>query len=254
MAGSAPRSRWLRCLPGAARSRTSSADVSERNTSCGPVATDRTQHLTVLVGEDTFTHVCELANGTVLAPGQVVPLLSEADLNGWCSTAPTGSSPSRRSGRSPVRCGGRSKCAIGTASIPRAVMNRPLAATWTTSDRTAKAARRRWRTGGSDAGPTTDTATSATRTLPPATSTCPTTVRHRRPLPDLRSSKGQVVRRASRSHVVAVTPRCCSSRFWTFSVGVRGSSSTTSTYRGSMWPAMRDRQNSTTTAGSIAAP
>jgi hypothetical protein len=36
--------------------------------------------LTVLVGADTLKTVCELANGTVIAPGQVVPLLSEADL------------------------------------------------------------------------------------------------------------------------------------------------------------------------------
>ena len=36
--------------------------------------------LTVLVGEETLARVCELATGTVIAPGQVVPLLSEADL------------------------------------------------------------------------------------------------------------------------------------------------------------------------------
>ena len=36
--------------------------------------------LTVLVGADTPEGVCELGNGTVIAPGQVVPLLSEADL------------------------------------------------------------------------------------------------------------------------------------------------------------------------------
>ena len=36
--------------------------------------------LTVLVGEQTLARVCELATGTVIAPGQVVPLLSEADL------------------------------------------------------------------------------------------------------------------------------------------------------------------------------
>ncbi len=36
--------------------------------------------ITVLVGETSFTHLCELAEGTVIAPGQVVPLLSEADI------------------------------------------------------------------------------------------------------------------------------------------------------------------------------
>jgi hypothetical protein len=36
--------------------------------------------LTVLVGEETLARVCELSTGTVIAPGQVVPLLSEADM------------------------------------------------------------------------------------------------------------------------------------------------------------------------------
>ncbi len=36
--------------------------------------------ITVLVGEQSLARVCELATGTVIAPGQVVPLLSDADL------------------------------------------------------------------------------------------------------------------------------------------------------------------------------
>jgi hypothetical protein len=36
--------------------------------------------ITILVGDTSFTHTCELAEGTVIAPGQVVPLLSEADI------------------------------------------------------------------------------------------------------------------------------------------------------------------------------
>jgi hypothetical protein len=36
--------------------------------------------ITVLVGETSFAHVCELSAGTVIAPGQIVPLLSQADL------------------------------------------------------------------------------------------------------------------------------------------------------------------------------
>ena len=36
--------------------------------------------ITILTGHESFARVCELADGTVLAPGQVVPLLSEADL------------------------------------------------------------------------------------------------------------------------------------------------------------------------------
>ena len=36
--------------------------------------------LTILVGANTLAHLCELANGHVVAPGQLVPLLSEADI------------------------------------------------------------------------------------------------------------------------------------------------------------------------------
>jgi Domain of unknown function (DUF222) len=36
--------------------------------------------ITVLVGESSFAHVCELSQGTVIAPGQVVPLLTQADI------------------------------------------------------------------------------------------------------------------------------------------------------------------------------
>ena len=36
--------------------------------------------ITVLVGETSFAHLCELAAGTVIAPGQVVPLLTDADI------------------------------------------------------------------------------------------------------------------------------------------------------------------------------
>ena len=36
--------------------------------------------VTVLVGETTLGRICELSTGTVVAPGQVVPLLRDADL------------------------------------------------------------------------------------------------------------------------------------------------------------------------------
>ena len=36
--------------------------------------------ITILAGEATFAHLCELAAGTVIAPGQIVPLLSEAEI------------------------------------------------------------------------------------------------------------------------------------------------------------------------------
>jgi hypothetical protein len=36
--------------------------------------------ITVLLGHDSFTEVCELAAGTVVAPGQIVPHLGDADI------------------------------------------------------------------------------------------------------------------------------------------------------------------------------
>jgi len=35
---------------------------------------------TVLVGEQSFSHLCELANGTVLTPTELLPMLTAADL------------------------------------------------------------------------------------------------------------------------------------------------------------------------------
>ncbi len=36
--------------------------------------------LTVLVGDESLRHICQLASGTVIAPGLIVPLLADADL------------------------------------------------------------------------------------------------------------------------------------------------------------------------------
>jgi hypothetical protein len=36
--------------------------------------------ITIVAGEDTFARTCELADGTVIAPGQVVPYLCEGDI------------------------------------------------------------------------------------------------------------------------------------------------------------------------------
>lgn len=36
--------------------------------------------ISVLCGETSFTRMCELANGTVVTPGQIVPLLADADI------------------------------------------------------------------------------------------------------------------------------------------------------------------------------
>jgi hypothetical protein len=45
--------------------------------------------VTVLIGDDSFTRLCELADGTVLTPGQIVPLLGTADLESILFDGPT---------------------------------------------------------------------------------------------------------------------------------------------------------------------
>jgi hypothetical protein len=44
--------------------------------------------ISVLVGETTFAHTCELAAGTVLTPGEIVPLLGDADIERIIFEAP----------------------------------------------------------------------------------------------------------------------------------------------------------------------
>ncbi|HEY1118567.1 MAG TPA: DUF222 domain-containing protein, partial [Acidimicrobiales bacterium] len=44
--------------------------------------------VTVLVGEETLARLCELSDGTVLTPGEVLPILRDVDVDGSCSTAP----------------------------------------------------------------------------------------------------------------------------------------------------------------------
>jgi hypothetical protein len=54
--------------------------MAERSRTSKPGGLRPRPLITILVGETSFAHVCELAAGTVIAPGQVVPLLSQADL------------------------------------------------------------------------------------------------------------------------------------------------------------------------------
>ncbi|MEJ7720373.1 MAG: HNH endonuclease signature motif containing protein [Ilumatobacteraceae bacterium] len=44
--------------------------------------------ISVLVGETMFAHTCELAAGTVLTPGEIVPLLGDADIERIIFEAP----------------------------------------------------------------------------------------------------------------------------------------------------------------------
>jgi hypothetical protein len=45
--------------------------------------------LVIHLGDDTFRHVCELADGTVIAPGQIVPYLADTDLETILFDGPT---------------------------------------------------------------------------------------------------------------------------------------------------------------------
>jgi Domain of unknown function (DUF222) len=45
--------------------------------------------ITVLVGDQSFTRLCELADGTVITPGQVVPLLGVAEMESILFDGPT---------------------------------------------------------------------------------------------------------------------------------------------------------------------
>jgi phage gp46-like protein len=55
-------------------------EMAHRSRTSGPGGLRPRPLITILVGETWFAHVCELADGTVVAPGPIVPLLSEADI------------------------------------------------------------------------------------------------------------------------------------------------------------------------------
>lgn len=75
------------------------AEMATRSSATGRRAKRARPLITVVMGEHAFQRTCELANGTVLAPGQVVPLLEHADIETILFDAdyrPISSSPSRR--------------------------------------------------------------------------------------------------------------------------------------------------------------
>ena len=55
-------------------------EMATRSRSAQPGGLRPRPLITILTGEASFARICELADGTVVAPGQIVPLLSEADL------------------------------------------------------------------------------------------------------------------------------------------------------------------------------
>jgi Domain of unknown function (DUF222) len=55
-------------------------DMAKRSRSSAPGGLRPRPLITILVGEDSFARTCELSTGTVITAGQVVPQLSEADI------------------------------------------------------------------------------------------------------------------------------------------------------------------------------
>jgi hypothetical protein len=55
-------------------------EMAHRSHSTPPGSVRPRPLITVLVGDTSFARVCELANGHVIAPGQIVPWLDDADI------------------------------------------------------------------------------------------------------------------------------------------------------------------------------
>ena len=64
-------------------------EMATRSASTPPGSRRPRPLFSVLLGDDSFTHLCELANGTVLTPGQLVPDLGSADLETILFADPT---------------------------------------------------------------------------------------------------------------------------------------------------------------------
>ena len=54
--------------------------MAERSAAKPPDATEARVLLQVLIGHESVERLCELSNGTVLTPGQVLPVLDRADV------------------------------------------------------------------------------------------------------------------------------------------------------------------------------
>ena len=135
-----------------------------------PVGAQRPKPLfTALLGDDTVTRLCELANGVVITPGVLVPYLGTAEIETILFDGPfTVIAASTRPHASRGGYDGRSRSATGAANTRPGVTSTSTAATSTTSSPTATAGRRPSSTDASNADPTTGT--------PPSTTTtpCPT--------------------------------------------------------------------------------
>ncbi|HEV3280503.1 MAG TPA: DUF222 domain-containing protein [Acidimicrobiales bacterium] len=114
----------------------------------------------VLVDYPTlFGRVCELAEGTVVSPGCLLPWLDGPTWSGWCSDPTAGSRSAPPPGCSAGRPAGPSSCGTGLAPTRTATGRRPSARP-TTSFPGSPAVPPPRRTGGCSAPSTTDCGTS----------------------------------------------------------------------------------------------
>ena len=143
-------------------------EMATRSASTPPGSRRPAPLFTVVLGDDSFARLCELATGTIIAPRQLVPYLDTALLETILFADPltaVGISPNERS---KAGCGAPSKCARAIANTPPAATNRSPVATWTTSHRIPTVVSRHSSTDGSNAGPTTATTPSTTTTHNPS--------------------------------------------------------------------------------------
>ena len=63
--------------------------------------------LRVVVGDDSLARLCELGNGNVIAPGQLLPYLDRADIESILFDGPPPSCRCPTSAASPVPCAKR---------------------------------------------------------------------------------------------------------------------------------------------------
>ena len=89
--------------------------------------------VTVAVGDHSFRRLCELSDGTVVKPGELVPYVGDLDVNAILFNGPPTRSAVRRRARSAGCCAERSKFVTESANTLPATVTRSTAATSTTS-------------------------------------------------------------------------------------------------------------------------
>jgi len=88
---------------------------------------------TVTIGIEPFNHLCETAAGTIIAPGLLMPLLTDAEFERIIYDPPNRNIAASRRRSFTVPSAASSKPATGTANSPTTASNPPHDATSTTS-------------------------------------------------------------------------------------------------------------------------